>query len=335
MTKKIALIGAGAIGRIHARNLSHSATCNLAHVIDFDRGRADEVSRLFGGRADDSLSVAISDDTVDAVIVASSTDAHKDHVLAAARAGKAILCEKPIASSLDDARYCVDEIQRAGVVAAMGFNRRLDAVHQDLHNRLSNGEIGKIEALRLVSRSAAPPAPETALNSGGMIREKGAHFFDLACWLAGSDPEEVVAMGDCLIDPRFADFGDLDTAMVSVKLQNGALAGFDFGRRTAYGVDELIEVFGSEGLLLADRQPVAGVIKRTGASILAPGLDPDWYQRFAPTYVVELEAFTAAINGKAEVHANMIDGLRAQAIAEATIIAIQERRVVAIDPVWR
>ena len=332
---KIALIGAGVIGRIHARNISLSATCSLAHVVDFDRVRADELCRLFGGRADDSVDRALSDDTVEAVVIASSTNAHKGHVLAAARAGKAILCEKPIADSIDDARHCVDEIERAGVIAAMGFNRRLDVAHQDLHNRLSAGDIGKIEMLRLVSRSATPPRPETAEHSGGMIREKGAHFFDLACWLTGSDPVEVAAMGDCLIDPRFADFDDVDTAIVTLRLQDGALAGFDFGRRTAYGVDELIEIFGSDGLLLADRQPVPGAIKRAGAHVSAPGLNRDWYERFAPTYVDELAAFAAAVRGEAEVHASMTDGLRAQAIAEAAIIAHRERRMVAIEPAWR
>ncbi len=332
---KIALIGAGVIGRIHARNIGHSATCSLAHVVDFDHRRADELCRLFGGHADDSIDRALSDDTVEAVIIASSTDAHNDHVLAAARAGKAVLCEKPIADSLDDARHCVDEIEKAGVVAAMGFNRRLDAAHQDLHNRLSAGEIGKIEMLRLVSRSATPPAPETAVHSGGMIREKGAHFYDLACWLAGSDPVEVAVMGDCLIDPRFADFDDVDTAIVTLRLQDGALAGFDFGRRTAYGVDELVEIFGSDGLLLADRQSVPGAIKRAGAHVSAPGLNRDWYERFAPTYVDELAAFVAAVRGEAQVHASMTDGLRAQAIAEAAIIAHRERRMVAIEPVWR
>lgn len=331
----IALIGAGVIGRIHARNVSHSATCSLAHVVDVDRGRADELCRSFGGRADDSVDRVLADDTVDAVIIASSTDAHKDHVLAAARAGKAILCEKPIADSLDDARRCVDEIERAGVIAAMGFNRRLDAVHRDLHKRLAAGDIGKIEMLRLVSRSATPPAPETAAHSGGMIREKGAHFYDLACWLADSDPVEVTAMGDCLIDPGFADFDDVDTAIVTLRLLNGAMAGFDFGRRTAYGVDEMIEVFGSGGLLLADRQPVSGAIKRAGAQFSAPGLDRDWYDRFAPTYVDELAAFATAVRGEAKVHASMTDGLRAQAIAEAAIVALRERRMVAIEPAWR
>jgi myo-inositol 2-dehydrogenase/D-chiro-inositol 1-dehydrogenase len=332
---KIALIGAGVIGRVHARNIAANATCSLAHVVDFDRGRADELARSFGGRADNTPDRALADEAVEAVIIASSTNAHKDHVLAAARAGKAVLCEKPIADSLDDARHCVDEIERAGVIAAMGFNRRLDAVHQDLYKQLAAGDIGKVEMLRLVSRTAAPPPPETAAHSGGMIREKGAHFFDLACWLADSDPVEATAMGDCLIDPRFADFSDVDTAILTVRLQSGALAGFDFGRRTAYGVDELIEVFGSEGLLLADRQPVPGPIKRAGAHVSAPGLNGDWYERFAPTYVDELAAFAAAVRGEADVHAAMTDGLRAQAISEAAIVALRERRMVTIEPAWR
>lgn len=142
-------------------------------------------------------------------------------------------------------------------------------------------------------------------------------------------------MGGCLIDPRFADYDDVDTAILTLRLRDGVLAGFDFGRRTAYGVDELIEVFGSDGLLLADRQPVPGAIQRAGAQVSAPGLNRDWYERFAPSYVDELAAFAAAVRGDSKVHASMTDGLRAQAIAEAAIVALREQRAVTIEPVWR
>jgi myo-inositol 2-dehydrogenase/D-chiro-inositol 1-dehydrogenase len=331
---KIALFGAGVIGHIHARNIGHSQIAELAHVVDADRAKADDLSSMFGGRADTSIKPSLADDTVDAVIVASSTDAHKDHVLAAAQAGKAILCEKPVAVSLDDARACLDAVERSGVVAAMGFNRRLDTVHRDLHRRITAGEIGAVEMMRLVSRSASPPAPQSAAHSGGMIREKGAHFFDLACWLADSDPVEISAMGGCLIDARFADYDDVDTALLSLRLASGALIGFDFGRRTAYGVDELIEVFGSDGLMLADRQPVPGVVRRAGNDLRLPGLDQDWYQRFAPTYADELEAFVAAVRGENGALPSMADGLRAQAISEAAVLALVEHRTIGIKQVW-
>ncbi|MCP4384218.1 MAG: Gfo/Idh/MocA family oxidoreductase [Hyphomicrobiales bacterium] len=331
---KIALFGAGVMGRIHARNINRSAGCSLAYVVDQDGDRAKELTASFGGHADTTIDRALADDTLEGVIVASSTDAHKVHVMAAARAGKALLCEKPVADSLDDARACHEAVALAGVVAVMGFNRRLDTVHQDLYRGIAAGEVGTVEMLRLVSRSASPPDPRSAAHSGGMIREKGAHFFDLACWLAGADPVEVSAMGGCLVDQRFADYGDVDTAILTLRLEGGVMVGFDFGRRTAYGVDELIEVFGSDGLLLADRQAVPRAIRRSGRDLIQPGLNQDWHERFAPTYVDELDSFVRAIRGDQTSLALMADGLRAQAISEAAIKALTERRTITVQSVW-
>lgn len=330
----VALLGAGGIGAIHAHNLSRHPDFDLRFVADVDLTRAQALCRRHGGAAVSSAEEALSHRDVEAVIIASSTSAHRDHVTLAAELGRALLCEKPVATSLDDAETCIAMAEQAGVVAATGFNRRLDAAFADLKQRIDAGDIGTVEMMRLVSRSDTPPPPESAAHSGGMIREKGAHFYDLACWLAGSEPVEVQAMGGCLIDPAFAAFDDVDTAVLTVRLASGALIGFDFGRRTTYGCDEMIEVFGSGGLMLADRQTVPGVSRLAGDAWSKPGLDASWRERFGATYVSELDAFAAAIQGHAPVHATLRDGLRAQAVAEAAITALKTGRTTAIEPVW-
>jgi myo-inositol 2-dehydrogenase/D-chiro-inositol 1-dehydrogenase len=331
----VALLGAGSIGVIHAQNLHDHPAFRLRFVCDVDLGRAEELANRFGGSATTSPEEAVGSDGVDAVIVASSTVAHRDNVLLAARAGRAVLCEKPVADSLDDALDCMSAAADAGIVAAMGFNRRLDASYMMLQEQVAEGAIGQVEMMRIVSRSDIPPAPESAALSGGMIREKGAHFFDLACWIADADPVEVSAMGACLIDPGFADYGDIDTAAITLRLASGALIALEFGRRTNYGYDEMIEAFGSGGLAASDRQATPGISVLSGAHWSSPGLHASWRERFAATYVSELDSFAGAIRGEQPVHATLADGVRAQAVAEAVIEALRTGHVTPIEPVWR
>lgn len=331
----VALLGAGSIGAVHAQNLANHPTFDLRWVSDLDIDRAERLCTSYGAVATGSPEQAVAAENTDAVVIASATAAHKDHVLLAAKHGKAVLCEKPVAMSLHDAAACIQAAADAGVVAAMGFNRRLDSAYGALQRSVADGEIGPVEMMRLVSRSDTPPAPQSAAHSGGMIREKGAHFFDLACWIAASDPVEIQALGGCLIDPAYADYDDVDTAMLTLRLENGALVGFDFGRRTTYGCDEMIEVFGSGGLLNADRQPVTGITRLAGERRTSPGLDESWRSRFADTYVRELDSFAAAIKDGAPVHATLMDGLRAQAVAEAARQAIASGGTVEIPAIWR
>ena len=168
-----------------------------------------------------------------------------------------------------------------------------------------------------------------------MIREKGAHFYDLACWFADCEPVEVYATGGCLIDPRLGDYGDVDTAALVVRFESGALATFQFGRRTAYGQDELVEVFGSEGMLTAGRKRAGTVELFRGPAVAGSGIVADTYAQFAASYVEELEVFARAVAGEGPVHATLADGLRAQALAEAAIGSMAEGRAVPIERVWQ
>lgn len=333
-TTNFALIGAGTIGRVHAANIARHPSAQLKWVVDVDEAPGGALALAHGASFSRSVDEVLADDSVAAVVIASSTDAHESHLLAAVRAGKSVLCEKPLADSIAKARACVEAARAAGVVAAIGFNRRFDVHHRAVHERVRSGVIGAVETLHLVSRSAHASDPERAHRAGGMIREKGTHHFDLAWWMAGSEPVEIYAAGACLFDRAYGSFGDHDTAVLLLRFASGALATFSFGRRTAYGNDEMIEVFGAGGMLESRRQRERGIGLYRGANIIEDGLHADWFERFAPTYAAELDNFVAAVGGAATVEATLADGLRAQAVAEAALESIAQRGPVAIENVW-
>ncbi len=328
------VVGAGVIGRIHARNLAARRDADLRWVVDVDEARAAALAAGHGARSSTQLAAMLDDPSVDVVVIGSSTDAHEGHVLACVAAGKALLCEKPIAGSLEGARRCLDAVRGAGTIAAVGFNRRFDAHHRRVHDRVRAGEIGTVEMLHFVSRSPQDSEPAAAARAGGMLREKGTHHYDLACWLAASEPVEVYASGGCLIDPRHADHGDVDTAALVLRFASGALATFAFSRRTGYGCDEMFEVNGSQGMLRSERQRALGVTLWKGDRVVADGLHDGWYERFAPTYVAEIDELVAAVREGRPVRPDLEDGMRAQAIAEAAVESLSHARPVAIRDTW-
>ena len=317
MTTKIALIGAGSIGRVHARNIQAHPGAELATVCDLNPESAGALCAEHGGTASNSLKEALELDP-DGVIIASSTASHGQVAMACIESGKPFLCEKPLASDLHTARQIASHAEAVGVMAAIAFNRRFDAGYSGIHKAIRAGYIGQVEALLITSRTASPPSVEFTRTSGGLFGEKGAHFYDLARWITGEDPIELFAMGSALINPEFATIGEVDTAMISMRMPSGALCQFDFSWRTAYGQDERLEVNGSHGMLSTFQEPVGRYRRNTADGESQEGLMPTWYQRFAPTYQKELDLFVAAIrSGEASGLPSLSDGCEAQMIADA------------------
>ena len=329
------LIGAGVIGRVHARNIAGRPDARLHWVVDTDAPRGNALAAAHGARFSASVDEMLADPSVRVVVIGSSTDVHEAHLLACIRAGKAVLCEKPLADSLEGARKCLDAARAAKVIAAIGFNRRFDVQHRAVFDRVRAGEIGAVESVHIVSRSSEASAPEAAHRAGGMLREKGTHFYDLAHWMAGSEPVEVYAAGGCLFDPAYAAFGDVDTAALTLRFASGALATMSFSRRTVYGYDEMIEVFGARGMLQSRRQRPRGVSLYRGDRVIDDGIHPGWYERFAPTYVAELDALVAALRAGTPVEPGLADGMRAQAVAEAAVASLIQGKPIAIPNVWQ
>jgi myo-inositol 2-dehydrogenase/D-chiro-inositol 1-dehydrogenase len=322
----LSLIGAGTIGAVHAANLAAHPRVRFAWVQDARPAAAAALAARYGARAARSLEEALGEG-VDGAIIASSTASHGAVARACVAAGKAFLCEKPLAQDLGDARRIVEAASERGVIAAIGFNRRLDRGYAGIRAAVAAGEIGRLEALLITSRSATPPTVETVQATGGLLGEKGSHFFDLACWIAGEYPVELHAMGAALVDPGFAAIGEVDVAMITLAMPSGTLCQLDFSWRAAYGQDERLEAVGALGMLQTPQAPDAPFSRLDAGGFSQSAPLPGWLARFAPTYAEELDRFVRALEeGRAPELATLADGLAAQRLSEAARRSIREGR---------
>lgn len=325
------IFGAGKIGSIHADSINSHPGANLVSIYDLNADRSSSLANEFGAKAAGSPKEVLENPEVDAAVIAASTGAHCELARLCLAHGKPFLCEKPVDLSLDSAMETLRLARRSGVVAGMGFNRRYDSQHAVLKDAVADGEIGRIEMMHFTSRTQALPNLNYIKNSGGLLRDKGAHFFDLACWIAGERPVEVYAIGDCLIEPRFAKVGDVDTAMVILRMESGALCHFNFSRRTNYGYDESIEVFGSEGKM-ESRPPVPlNLVRSSGEHVHSPGIHEHWVPRFLESYFRQLDAFIQRLEGSISTFPMLVDGVVAEAVADAGIRSMKDARPVRLD----
>jgi len=321
--------GAGRIGAIHARNITDHPNARLQFVVDPDRAAAE---RLAGRHraAVGSQAEALANPAVNAVVIASSTDTHADLVEAAARAGKAVFCEKPLDLDRSRAEACVAVVEECGVPLMVGFNRRFDPNFALLERQIRDGRIGRLELLTITSRDPAPPPIEYVRRSGGLFRDMMIHDFDMARWLLDEEPVEVFAAGSVLIDPAIGEAGDVDTAVVTLRTQSGALCQISNSRRAIYGYDQRIEALGSKGALRAEN-----VVESTISFAGDDGIISDkplhfFLERYAEAYRRELDHFIGAIASGAAPLVGGSDGVKALALADAGLESFRTGRAVRI-----
>ncbi|HXV40929.1 MAG TPA: inositol 2-dehydrogenase [Steroidobacteraceae bacterium] len=325
--KTFALFGAGRIGRIHADNLRAHPRAAIRYVVDVDAAACARIAEATGAARADAAT-ALADGTVDALLIASPTDTHADLIEAGAAAGKAILCEKPVDLDAARARQCVAAARKAGILLAIGFNRRYDPSFRRVRDGIAVGEIGAVENVLVVSRDPAPPPAGYVARSGGMFRDMSIHDFDMARWLLGEEPVEVAAQGACLVDPAIGAAGDIDTAAVMLRTASGRLAQVVNSRRAAFGYDQRIEVCGATGMLRAGNRR-ATAVERAGADGYRrdPAL-PFFLERYAEAYRLELDAFVRRLHGEDADLVSGEDGIRALEIADAAEQAMRTHSIV-------
>ncbi|MDX6701376.1 MAG: myo-inositol 2-dehydrogenase / D-chiro-inositol 1-dehydrogenase [Baekduia sp.] len=293
---RVGVIGVGRIGRMHAELLSRQVPgAAVGAVFDAHGSLARDVADTLRVPATDTVEELVGSPDVDAVAICSSTDTHADLLVAAAQAGKAIFCEKPVSLDLAEVTRALGAVDAAGVPFQIGFNRRFDPAHASVAAAVADGSIGAPHLVRISSRDPAPPPLAYVKVSGGIFLDMTIHDFDMARFVTGSEVVEVYARGAARIDPAVADAGDVDTALITLVHENGCLTAIDNSRRAVYGYDQRVEVFGAGGMA-ASENPLAhtGVV-RTAEGTRSPTLPYFFLDRYVPSYVREWEAFVAAV----------------------------------------
>jgi myo-inositol 2-dehydrogenase/D-chiro-inositol 1-dehydrogenase len=293
---RVAVLGAGRIGRRHARTLANQIPmAELVVIADAIEDAARETASLVGVPrwTTDSDSV-IGDPEIDAVLIASSTETHAPLIIAASEAGKDIFCEKPIALDLETTDRAIEAAAKAGVRLQIGFNRRFDRGYRKAKAEIAAGKVGTVESIRDTMRDPAPPPRGYVASSGGLFRDMTIHNFDCVRWLAGCEAIEVSAMAACLVDPMFAELGDVDTSIVTLRFESGALAVIDNSRRSGFGYDVRTEVFGSEGALMIGYSRDTPMLRLDANGIHSDHIH--WFlERFDQAYIDELKVFVDSI----------------------------------------
>jgi len=285
---RVGVVGTGRIGRLHAKLLVHELA-GAALVMVYDA--SPDAAAGLGAPVAPSIEALVGSPEVDAVAICSSTDTHVDIVVAAARAGKPIFCEKPISLDLAEVDRALAAVEGSGVPFMVGFNRRFDPGHRSVRDAVAGGEVGELHVLRITSRDPAPPPYDYVRHSGGLFLDMTIHDFDMARFITASEPVEVYARGAVRVDPEIGELGDIDTAAVTLVHADGALTLIDNSRQAVYGFDQRIEAFGSKGMACSENLPAHGGFVRTAAGGSGPRLPTFFLERYIPSYVAEWEAF--------------------------------------------
>ena len=331
---RIGVIGVGRIGRMHAELIAHQVPgAAVGAVFDAHEPLARDVAAELRVPVVASVEEIFASE-VDAVAICSSSDTHVELLIAAAEAGKAVFCEKPVSLDLAELERALGAVEAAGVPFQIGFNRRFDPGHASVHEAVASGQVGEPHLVRISSRDPAPPPLEYVRSSGGLFLDMMIHDFDMARFVTGSEVVEVFARGAVRVEPTFAEVGDIDTALVTLVHENGCLTAIDNSRRAAYGYDQRVEVFGSEGMAVSENPRAHAGSVMTAAGERRPPNPYFFLERYLPSYVREWEAFVEAVKrgeappvSTADARAPLIIGLAAgRSLREGRPVRVEEVR---------
>lgn len=329
---RVALLGAGRIGRLHARLLRETPGVDEVVIADVDPARAAEVAAETGVTAGTSIADTIA--AADATVIAAATTAHPELIRASLAAGKPTFCEKPLAPDLDATIAIAADIDRSGIPFQLGFQRRFDPAYREARRLVETGELGTLYAVRLAGHDPEPAHEAYIAQSGGLFRDFSIHDFDILRWLSGQEVVEVYADGGVLGFPVFAKYGDVDTAVATLRLSGGTLTAMTIARHDPLGYDIRAELFGSKDSV------AVGLGPKTPIRSLEPGVPPpagpawkDFLVRFESAYAAEFAAFVSVARGEAPSPCTARDGVAALRVAEAADRSLHEHRPVRLEEI--
>ena len=331
----IGIIGAGRIGKVHMQSITYNVpTAKVLGITDVFKDGLQELADKYGiEKVYDDYKEMLADKDIDAVLVCSSTDTHADISIEAAKAGKHVFCEKPVDLTPEKVKAVIDAVAEAGVKLQVGFNRRFDHNFAHVRSLINEGKVGNLELIKITSRDPEPPPAEYAAVSGGMFLDMTIHDFDMARFLAGSDVTEVYASATCLVDPAIGEAGDVDTAMINLKFENGALGVIDNSRRAAYGYDQRIEVFGSLGAAMASNDTPTNVTVMNSDGVTTDKPLYFFLERYMQSFRDEMVQFVDAVLNDKPTPTTGLDGLNSILVALAAKKSVKEGRPVKISEI--
>ncbi len=331
----IGLIGAGRIGRLHAEHLMYRVPgAMLLAISDIAPGAAERCASDFGIPAVEKDYRALLDNpSIQAVVVCSTTDTHAGIIAEAARRGKHVFCEKPIALDLKVIDSALEAVRKASVKLQIGFNRRFDANYRRVWELIREGRIGDLHTLRITSRDPAPPPIDYVKASGGLFLDMMIHDFDMARFLTGSEVEEVFTLGAVRVDPEIGKAGDLDTAVVSLRFENGVIGSIENSRRAVFGYDQRVEVFGSKGMAQTANNG-ANNARVSGPDEVSEDLPLNFFMdRYVDSYVREMREFVRCVAEGSEPPVTGYDGKMPVRIGKAARLSYDQHRPVRVSEI--
>jgi len=334
---RIGIIGAGRIGKVHLESISYHVK-NAVVTAVADPFMNDETKAFIEGFGVEKIYTdyhkIIEDKDIDAVLVCSSTDTHASISIEAINAGKHVFCEKPVDHSTAKIREVADALAaNPGIKFQVGFNRRFDHNFAAIRKAYDNGRIGDAHILKITSRDPEPPNPKYIAVSGGIFLDMTIHDFDMAAFLTNADAEEVYVNSAVLVDPEIGKQGDVDTAIITMKMSNGALAVIDNSRRAAYGYDQRAELFGSKGMVATSNDTLSSAVVSDENGVT--GEKPLFFflERYMESFSEEMRQFVSACENDTEVPVGIHAGLQSVRVGLAAKKSVAEHRPVLVSEI--
>ncbi len=334
---KIGIIGAGRIGKVHLESISyHVKNATVTAMADpFMNEETEKLIRSYGvSKVTKDYKDILNDKDIDAVLVCSSTDTHAAISIEAINAGKHVFCEKPVDHSIEKIQAVADALkEHPDIKFQVGFNRRFDHNFAAIRKAYDDGKIGEAHILKITSRDPEPPNLAYIKVSGGIFLDMTIHDFDMACFLTDSDVEELYVNSAVLVDPAIGEQGDVDTAIITMKMANGALAVIDNSRKAAYGYDQRAELFGSKGMVATSNDTVSSAVISNADGVT--GEKPLFFflERYMGSFSEEMRQFTEAVINDTEVPVGIHAGLQSVKIGLAARKSVEEHRPVKISEI--
>lgn len=333
---KVGIIGAGRIGRVHINSITTRVpNAKIKTVADpfLSEETADWAKSMGVEKTTKDYKEIINDPEIDAVLICSSTDTHSPISIEAIKAGKHVFCEKPIDHDVEKIMEVIKALEGTNIKYQVGFNRRFDHNFQSLQEAVAQGKVGTPQIIKITSRDPEPPSIDYVKVSGGIFLDMTIHDFDMVRFLAGCDAQEVYVQSANLVDPAIGEAGDVDTAVITLKMGNGAIAVIDNCRKAVYGYDQRAEVFGSEGMAAISNDSQSNVVISNTQGVT--GEKPMFFflERYLDAYGKEIAAFIDAIENDKDTPLNVYDGLKPVLMGLAAKKSSQEHRPVKISEI--